>query len=269
MNNAQINIEKIDKSTAQKMLESSFEGQRKIREGWVTRLSEEMTRNTFKLSTDAICIINGQLANGQHRLSAVVKSGKTIEFLVLRTSDTEVFKVIDCGMKRTLANSVRCSTGIAAMARLIVAIQNDAVSFSGVFHGNTMSYKLNRSELIKFIEENETEMTKCFNAVRKKVEDTGLISASMAATFLFVGKKLNEDKCLKFLLGVIDGKEPEQAILVHKRLVKNLSSDFRLNPAMVLALMIKAFNFYLMDLPLGVLKFGEKEPYPIFGNSET
>ncbi|MCD8302561.1 MAG: hypothetical protein LUC44_06035, partial [Prevotellaceae bacterium] len=43
----------------------------------------------------------GRLLNGQHRLKAVVKSGKTVRMAVMRGVSVKDFSVIDTGMMRT------------------------------------------------------------------------------------------------------------------------------------------------------------------------
>jgi hypothetical protein len=67
---------------------------------------------------------DGKLVDGQHRLDAVIKSGKEILFLVIRGLDPEVFKTIDTGKKRSAGDvlairGVKNPNSVGAAMRLV------------------------------------------------------------------------------------------------------------------------------------------------------
>lgn len=71
----------------------------------VDRYAQAMVRGEWTLSNDAITFDwDGDLANGQHRLQAVVKTGLAQEFLVLTGVDPEMIDIADSGRKRSLAD---------------------------------------------------------------------------------------------------------------------------------------------------------------------
>lgn len=62
-----------------------------------------MKNDQWYLSTDAIAIDpDGELVNGQHRLQAVVRSGKPAEFIVVRNFPKQNVKCLDQGKKRMM-----------------------------------------------------------------------------------------------------------------------------------------------------------------------
>jgi hypothetical protein len=94
----------------------------------VSRLVAEINRGEWMFNGETIVFDkNGALIQGQHRMSAVVASGKPIVALVVRGVDTQTFKTFDCGKSRaspdTLAieghkNINRLSAGARCYLRL-------------------------------------------------------------------------------------------------------------------------------------------------------
>lgn len=71
---------------------------RTLRQDHVRFLAKEMAEGRWEPNNDAICFAkDGRLLNGQHRLSAIVLSGKPQELFVIRGMDEESFKVMDGG----------------------------------------------------------------------------------------------------------------------------------------------------------------------------
>src|ERR1017187_1807933 len=102
--NAKLTIEKVTPKRATELLSNLFEGQRNQRDGYIDSLALEMKEGRWRLSCDAILLVKGRLANGQHRLCAVIKSNVSCPFIVMETNDDELYKVIDAGQKRTIGD---------------------------------------------------------------------------------------------------------------------------------------------------------------------
>ena len=80
-------LEFITPEKAQFYLEKNFENNRKISTNNLEELKREMKNSRFILSDSAICFdVDGTLVNGQHRLLAVVQTGMTQPFLVVKNS---------------------------------------------------------------------------------------------------------------------------------------------------------------------------------------
>lgn len=65
--------------------QSPFTGQRSVSEDHVTFLANEITQNRFRIDQLVLCHVNGTayLTNGQHRLRACLKTGRSIKANVL------------------------------------------------------------------------------------------------------------------------------------------------------------------------------------------
>lgn len=101
----EFSIESITPQIAKELLQNNF-GNRPISQMWVARHAATMNAGLWRLTGQPILISEtGRLLDGQHRLAAVVKSGKTIEIAVTRGVKDNVFPAIDDGMPRQAAHS--------------------------------------------------------------------------------------------------------------------------------------------------------------------
>jgi hypothetical protein len=104
------------------------DGNRRVRWSAVRYFAAEILAGRWKLTTDAAGLReDGRLANGQHRLLAMVEAGKVnpnlslpMYFCVGITEDE--FRVIDTGIKRSAADALMISMTVAADAALIAHI---------------------------------------------------------------------------------------------------------------------------------------------------
>jgi hypothetical protein len=91
----------------------------------VAEYAEDMRCGRWQFNGEGIIFSDqGVLLNGQHRLSAVVESGATVEFLIVRGVPQEAFASIDTGGKRSAAvmlslQGERNSATLAAAATLL------------------------------------------------------------------------------------------------------------------------------------------------------
>ena len=80
---------------------------RSIRYTQVKKIATDIIEERWKLTSQPISIdTNGVLIDGQHRLAAVVESGKTIKMLFATECEPDTFDVIDTGLGRTAADVV-------------------------------------------------------------------------------------------------------------------------------------------------------------------
>jgi hypothetical protein len=88
-----------------------------------------MEEGRWRLSHQGIMIdTNGRLRDGQHRLSALIKHGKPLQFWVCFGCDPASFDVVDQGAKRTAANLLSIdkqtdSSLVAATVGLLIRIE--------------------------------------------------------------------------------------------------------------------------------------------------
>ena len=115
---------------------------RSISDGRVDLMADDMTAGRWMLNGDPIRIArDGTLMDGQHRLSAVIKSGRAIQMLIISGLDKQVFATIDAGRIRT-AGDILAIAGvhyypIVASAARVAATFKDGRTL----HGGAISRK--------------------------------------------------------------------------------------------------------------------------------
>lgn len=120
-------IETTTPRIAQNILDSGNYKNRRLRPSVVERYSRMMLAGDWHLSPEAIVISNtGRLLNGQHRLSAVVKSGVTVQFLIIRGPNDDVFAVMDRGAIRSIADALNADKAATEVARLFIRASTGA-----------------------------------------------------------------------------------------------------------------------------------------------
>jgi len=95
-------LENITPTQASFLLQGNLDN-RRLRRHWVNALAGRMTRGEWQKTHQGIAIdSSGRVNDGQHRLAAIVQSGKTIAMMVAYGVSSDTFGVVDDGMKRTL-----------------------------------------------------------------------------------------------------------------------------------------------------------------------
>lgn len=116
-----VNIVNITPEIAHEMMSRNTNNFRRIDSRKVDQYAREMSKGLWKPNGEAIQVYeDGTLANGQHRLSAVIKAGITIPFVVVTGVNQEV-KTFDVGSKRTLSQTAK-AMGLSVATQVSGAI---------------------------------------------------------------------------------------------------------------------------------------------------
>ena len=93
---------------------------RKLRKSWVESLSQAMIKGQYSLTHQGIAFdVNGVLIDGQHRLSAIVKSGVAQYVLVVTGVPVDAYKNVDTGVKRTHSDTTKLESNITEVINKI------------------------------------------------------------------------------------------------------------------------------------------------------
>jgi len=135
-------VEAIDPSLAALLLTGNVRN-RKISKGHVDALVRDMLTGGWRLTHQGIALDRvGRLLDGQHRLSAIVKSGCTIQMSVTYNADPEAFRAVDVGHRsRTVADVYGMANG-ARYATLITASLRTMGMLTGAIplHAGRLTY---------------------------------------------------------------------------------------------------------------------------------
>lgn len=232
----------------------------------VKRYTTLLEEDRFLLTSDAIGFDwNGRLSNGQHRLTAIVRSGVAAELLVVRGLNPAAFAVLDVGKRRSPADALTIlgyanTTMLAPAARYVVNFAN-----LGRMGETMMSNTPENDEIIE-IAEALPGLSRSVTFVKGWSQGMkGWAPYSLLASMHFLYGLVWPEKVDAFIQVLGSGLAPharDAAFQLRERLVKERLSNHHLLRAQELALVIKALNAYVADRPIGNLKSAVNEAYP-------
>jgi hypothetical protein len=141
-------IEEIGPEQAKQLLNRNFESNRNVVKSQVNRLVTSMRKGMFYCSSDAIAIDEeGNLVNGQHRMSAVAQLDQTFEFLVVRGFPREHVKCIDLGKKRTMDDRIQIA-GVPIERKHCNIVRNCFSDYSSQVLGVSTYSQIHHDEIV-------------------------------------------------------------------------------------------------------------------------
>lgn len=276
--NTTVSVMRVGITMASEWLSNKWGEQRTVRSGRVARLADDMTKGRFRLSPDAILRIKGQLANGQHRLEAVVQSQMPQMFLVMESNDEELYKVLDAGQRRTIGDSLmglgaaygKC---LPAIAQWVLAYKSGtghtgardpgAAYFKGGPRANR-SKNDSRWELIEFCERNASALSECAAFVTPLYTKSRLLSISLAGSVFFLAGEIDKrNEAGEFLQQIYENADTNSAAMdLRNRLILNRGAMARLPQGMIFALTLRAFRSHLNGTRPAKLEWEQGQPFP-------
>ena len=210
---------------AQKILdESNLANYRTLRRRVVDMYASDMRNGLWQENGVPICIAeNGILKDGQHRLSAIVKSGVSIPMIVVYDVPADV-DIYDTGTARTYmdilkAKGIFTDSSIVGAARLILAKNFDP-------HG----YVASKSQVADLIQKHEEMFYLASTLIRTHNHKPICRYRSIALATIYLLHNGEDDKMLKEFFGVVNTgfpqgtHNPRPAIVMRNQLLKANSS---------------------------------------------
>lgn len=150
---------------------------RKVNEVAVRNYHKLITSGNFFPTHQGIAFYkDGTLADGQHRLLAIIKANKTVKLLVTTGLDKEAAVAIDVHRKRTMVDGLKIS-GISDW------VDNRHIAIANLIAGGR---RLNQPETVEFlehIEESARFATTHLNASKRHLMNASIHSAVAMAHF--------------------------------------------------------------------------------------
>lgn len=173
------------------------EGNRRLSSPKIDRYAGQMERGTFMgLNGESASIDwNGKIHNGQHRFSAIVKSGVAVRMLVVRGVDPATFTTVDDVSKRTAADAFTIEGFSSSQSRALpIAAALEIAMRLGTkkFHvPSYIGYLTTPTETMKLVESDGTfvDTLKSLKGIVKARRDLLPLGA---ATFLIRRMRLKE-----------------------------------------------------------------------------
>ena len=220
----------------------------------------EDTAETIKIAKD------GRLLDGQHRLAAIVKAGKSFHFHIASEMESDVFDVLDTGSKRR-ASDVFHISGIKYDKTLPSIISAWYAITEGRSTTTTkVSNRPSNSELLEFYNDNQQFWEHVAEKARHWYRQFGkIITPAMFGAFYAHFHIKDADMAMQFMQAIADGISPPHisAVLFRNKMIENHTSIRKLPIGIKDALIIKAWNAYRSGQQLKKLTFDpSREDFP-------
>lgn len=186
--NLEIDIVKVSPDVASKILENNNTSNRKLSEAYVKKFISRLKRGEFVLSTDNIGFSEeGVLVNGQHRLSAIARSGISATLGI--TFGVSQFMDMDTGRKRSFVDNASIFENFDGALRTeegkqCLRVVRDCMQY---ITGRCVSVekRYSSSDLVKVANFFAPELIDCSNeGLFKKKKGTNMPLPVMSAMFL-------------------------------------------------------------------------------------
>ena len=246
---------------------------RPLRVTTVDAYADAMQRGQWALNGEAIIISSqGKLMNGQHRLSAVVKCGLSIPFLVVSEVDGSVFATLDRGKSRSTADTfyIRNITNAASIAGAIVTYKRLSLGWNDtVGTPNRIMMKLTSVDsLIEYDSSPELwqeighKTSECYQ--KKRLLSPSRIGGYMA--YLIKNKRHDSDVVFSFFSQLFTNNNITNPTipLLREKLIDGKLGAYNLTPKYAEAIIIKTWNLYIQEKINKVIKWSETEQMPKF-----
>lgn len=220
---------------------------------------------------DGLWALNGEsikladdstLLDGQHRLNAVIASGKSITTYVQFGISKDVFSTIDQGKGRTLADllylqDIKYRCAIAAVVSFIYQYDNDLLKTVMRKGRSRISKKL----LVEFYLEHKEEINFALNTIVEIHSDFKKLPASPALLafcfYVFNRNKTHDAKT--FFLKVILGENLKKSDIEYKlreKLLENKVSMLKRSSNALIELIFRAWHHHVNNMPVNRLMWG-------------
>lgn len=270
--NSSAHIQVITPVVAAEMLSRNVKN-RRLSESTIKRYTRMMKEGRWVLSGDSIAFDKtGQLIDGQHRLQAVIRSGKPQQMLVVSGLDSEVFLYKDVGKRRTAADVLSIeghahATCLASTARLwhsfLVAGELTTTVFRGMKAENDEIHQA--VELFPDLHESANRAASLYNrATPKAIAPTSLLGI-LHMIYKRVDRKTCDDALEALCTGLnLQSKDPITHL--RNRFINNLGglTTRRTDVIETAALAVIAMNYKMQGRRIQVLRWsgGENRAFP-------
>lgn len=247
---------------------------RKPNQSDVNKYAKEMTNGNWSHNGQSIKFNhNGEMIDGQHRCLAVILSGVPIMITVTYgVDDPRAWKTIDNGRARNVLQltqmmhpELKSPQIYNAIARRLAAYENTIEK--GGFTLKSHSFRcVDRDEVLDLTGAMKEEIGVVVNSMKSALPVKRCKAGSAAMTALILCKRANPEKYVTFSKLLDSGIGLTEKSPVHKLRERLGFPPERSRGAQweteVMALVIKAWNYFLEDKPMSILRWRQEGDCP-------
>lgn len=261
-----VKLESITPEIAKQML-SRNKKNRPLNERNMQIMVADMKGGTFNLTGDTIKFsVEGDLLDGQHRLHAIVKSNTTQQMMVARGLESESFKYIDIGKKRSAGDvlgimGMKYPHRVAAVTKFIMMFKNG--NYAGAMYSDAAS-KVTHAKISEYAEENLDSITESMRFGFDK--ENKIVPPVLLSAMHFIFKSINSNDADEFSWKLASGAnltKDNPIYVLRQKMIMDIRQQKKIRSLEQLALFCKAWNLYRKNQRVSTLKWdGLKDPFP-------
>jgi len=232
---------------------------RPLRKPDVERLAADMRRGAWELNGETIKFMkNGTLIDGQHRLAAVVHSGKTVPIEVVRGLTERAAQTVDTGRARSFSDVLFIEGGVNVRAIAATA---------------KWMWRYDTEQMVgKYRQPSNAELRETLNtyptigdAVREVQRSKEVQPHSSIAFVLTLAKLSKPKKAMAWLESLHDGLgllRTDPVLHLRRKLLSRQAVISPLRPVEATALIALSWNAYAANEDVTALAWTEKDGFP-------
>ena len=223
---------------------------RPLRFQWIKALSRQMSQGLWHTSGESIIFgRSGKLLDGQHRLKAIIHSGTSQWFVVVRGAEDATFSTIDTGQKRSPKDALHIAGFAQPILYARLGLQCLRWNRGIFFGGSHAAIAPTNDEIVAYCEDHRKVLAESINHfMQLKSRLRGILQAQVMLFTYHKFKEKDENDAFifyeKLLTGMTKEKREQPISALRKRLIENMNSEAKL-PLRILTLMVfGAWNAY-------------------------
>lgn len=260
-------VEEITPKRAIQLLKRNSKN-RKLNIRTVSYYADQMERGEWIVTGQGISLsTDGDIIDGQHRLSAIVKSGKTVSMFVFYDMDPKSFDRYDVGKTRSAGDifqidGVKNAHNISSMIKYYqqIGMKEKQAEFS------VIQLKLTRHELLaKYHEGPDFWQEICRLTLRGwnhfRLYNSGFLGGFYAHVVLDKGYSLDSVKAFNDELHQLSPEKNVSTFNLRTVLIRDAMSMKRYTPSVKRAFLTKCWNAYFKNEEVKTYKISEGEKF--------
>lgn len=255
-----ITVETITPKKAEAWLNAN-KTNRTLREGVVEQYAKDMKTGNWTQCTAPIAFYDdGDLADGQHRLYAIVESGTTQQFTVMRGLQRKDGLNIDTGLARSLVDAGKISGLDTRLSHAVVATSR------AVATGMSSAGRMSNAEKLAVVSEHRDAAEWAISKLphQKNVCNSATLAAVARAWYVETDLDRLEKFCKVIGTGFSDGDADSAAIAMRNYMLQN--AGLAASTPMWRDTFLKVQNaiyYFMRRQRLTVIKSVKDEAYPL------
>lgn len=206
-------------------LEKHNTNNRKVSDKHVQRLARDMVEGKWVLTHNGIAFgPDGTLLDGQHRLWAIIESGRTVEMYVWRDMDPQAMMAIDSGKGRSLTDILNIAGDNGDVSHYAMAALR---AMLGGFGNPATLSPAEASDALRRHRDAITFATTNLPIVTSaRGVNTAITRAVVARAYYSTDRAMLKDFCRKLTTGIVTSGDEGVIVLLRQHLQENRGGSY-------------------------------------------